>query len=92
MLFRSFPSHDTVLSEQRKLTETQQRDLVAQKQRQEEEQRKLAEDKKERERELARAAQSNTYYNPRYIPELASKERPIAINIVTYRKIMLGGQ
>ena len=68
------------LAEQKRLSESQQRELVSLKQRQEEEQRKLAEDKKDRERELARAAQSNTYYNPRYIPELAGKEKPITIN------------
>jgi murein DD-endopeptidase MepM/ murein hydrolase activator NlpD len=73
-------SRQQKLAEQRRLSEAQQRLLVAQKQKQEEEQRKLIEDKKERERELARAAQSNTYYNPRYIPDLAGKEKPMAIN------------
>jgi septal ring factor EnvC (AmiA/AmiB activator) len=66
--------------EQRKLVaqkqrqEEEQRKLVAQKQRQEEEQRRLTEEKKRQEREQARMTASN-YSNPRYIPDLAEKDR-----------------
>ena len=62
------------LTTRRKQHEEEQRALLAKKQAQEEEQRRLVEEKKRQEREQARLSSPN-YGNPRYIPEIANKDK-----------------
>lgn len=62
------------LALRRKKHEEEQRQLLAKKQAQEEEQRRLVEEKKRQEREQARLSSPN-YGNPRYIPDIAEKDK-----------------
>lgn len=62
------------LNRKRKLQEEEQRKLLAKKQQQEEEQRRLLEEKKKQDREQARLSSPN-YGNPRYIPDVAEKDK-----------------
>lgn len=68
------------LAAERKRQEDRQRELLAEKQRQEEYQRQLVEDKKRQEREQARISSGLPYSNPRYVKDIAEKEKPVAMN------------
>lgn len=63
--------------------EERAKQLLAEKQRQEEDQRRLADQKRKQEREQTRLASEKTNYNPRYIPTLADKEKPVAVESKT---------
>lgn len=68
------------LAAERKRQEDRQRELLAEKQKQEEYQRQLVEDKKRQDREQARISSGLPYSNPRYVKDIAEKEKPVAVS------------